>query len=336
MMSPHRKILFLDPVFKDNIWGGTRLRTDFGYSVEGAHIGECWAVAAHPGGDNAVHAFPDGDGVLTGKTLRTLYKENPELFGNPESAEFPLLVKIIDAKEDLSVQVHPDDEYAAAHENGAFGKTECWYVLDAPEDGALVIGTNAGNKEELRDMVENGRFQKLIREVPVRKGDFIQIDPGTVHAIHGGFLILETQQNSDITYRLYDYGRLDSGKPRALHLKESMDVIRVPGKDPEACVIRKDAIEAKLRDNALTLLYGCPYYRVFELRVNGKTSFSQDFPFLNMSVIEGRGTVRLSEDPAPWEGKVLEGGMHFILPSGFGTVELQGHMRIVCSTTGGN
>ena len=156
--------------------------------------------------------------------------------------------------------MHPDDTYAGANENGSFGKTECWYILDAPEGATLVIGHNAKDKAELTDMIQNGRWEDFLREVPVKKGDFIQIDPGTVHAIKGGIEILETQQNSDITYRVYDYNRLTDGKPRELHIEKSLDVITVPAKSVKDSVISV----AQGEKNAMNLLMSCGYYRVWK------------------------------------------------------------------------
>ena len=197
MNKQDTEILFLNPVFTKNIWGGTKLREDFGYDIEGDDIGECWGVAAHQNGDDTIR-----EGKFKGKKLSELWKEEPQLFGNVDIDRFPLLIKIIDAKADLSIQVHPNDEYAKVNENGSFGKTECWYIIDCPENASLVIGHNAKTKEELSDMIHEGKWKEFIREIPVKKGDFIQIDPGTVHAIKGGLMILETQQNSDITYRV--------------------------------------------------------------------------------------------------------------------------------------
>lgn len=137
-----------------------------------------------------------------------IVEKHPEVFGNVDSDRFPLLIKIIDAKDDLSIQVHPDDDYAKVHENGSLGKTECWYILDCKENATIVIGHNAWTKRGIKPMIHEGKWSEFIREIPIKKGDFLQIDPGTVHAIKGGTLILETQQNSDITYRVYDYGRL--------------------------------------------------------------------------------------------------------------------------------
>lgn len=308
------EILFLEPVCMHNIWGGTKLREEFGYPVEGDDIGECWGISAHPNGDCSIRS-----GVFAGQKLSKVWKEHPEVFGNLPYDRFPLLTKIIDAREDLSIQVHPDDAYAGREENGSFGKTECWYILDCPADAALVIGHNAGTRQELADMIRKGRWDDFIREIPVKKGDFIQIDPGTVHAIKGGILLLETQQNSDITYRVYDYGRLQNGKPRELHIEKSIDVITVPAKSVQDSV--KDV--SALPENRMNLLYSCAYYDVFKLDVRGRVSFAQEYPFLSMSVVEGEGSVC---------GQPVKKGDHFILPCGFGETALQGEMSLIAST----
>ena len=309
-----KSILFLEPVFKQMIWGGRQLADQFGYEIPGDRTGECWAVSAHPNGDCVVR-----EGAYQGKTLSQLWREEPGLFGNSDLDRFPLLVKIIDAKDDLSIQVHPDDAYAGENENGSLGKTECWYILDCPEGASLVVGHNAGSRQELQEMIEQERWGELIREIPVKKGDFIQINPGTVHAIKGGLMILETQQNSDITYRVYDYGRLTDGKPRQLHVKQSIDVITVPA--PSAADSVKSALA--LPENTLNELISCDYYTVWKLDVAGVMSFEQTHPFLIMSVIEGEGCV---------DGRRICKGDHFILPQGYGTAELRGEMTLIASS----
>lgn len=308
------EILFLDPVCTHNIWGGTRLREDFHYPVEGNDLGECWGISAHPNGDGTLK-----DCGFRGMKLSELWEKHPEIFGNVDSDRFPLLVKIIDAKDDLSIQVHPNDDYAKVHENGSLGKTECWYILDCKENATIVIGHNAKTKEELSEMIHEGRWSDFIREIPIKKGDFLQIDPGTVHAIKGGTLILETQQNSDITYRVYDYDRLSNGKPRELHIDKSIDVITVPAKSVSDSV--KSA--ADLPVNTLNELYACKYYHIYKLEVSGKMTFEQKTQFMNMTVTEGDGIIN---------GQLVKKGDHFILPNGFGTVELQGEMQIIAST----
>lgn len=309
-----KEILWMKPVFMQMIWGGNKLGSKWGYEIPGENTGECWAVSAHPNGDCTIK-----EGTFAGKTLSQLWSEEPQLFGNAAGDRFPLLIKIIDANDDLSIQVHPDDTYAGKNENGSFGKTECWYILDAPEGATLVIGHNAKDRAELEDMIGSGRWEDFLREVPVKKGDFIQIDPGTVHAIKGGIEILETQQNSDITYRVYDYGRLQDGKPRELHIEKSIDVITVPAKSVKESVINI-ATDAK---NTMNELISCNYYRVWKLDVDGSMEISQEYPFLIMSVVEGDGLIN---------GQLIKKGDHFILPNGFGKAQLQGKMALIAST----
>ena len=315
-----KQIIFLDPVCTHNIWGGVRLKEDFGFTASGNDIGECWGISAHPNGDGIVKS-----GGLSGKKLSEVWKERPKLFGNLSCGRFPLLVKFIDAKEDLSVQVHPDDIYARLHEGGPFGKTECWYILDCPENATLVIGHNAKTKEELRTMISEGRWNELLREVPVNKGDFLQIDPGTLHAIKGGFLVLETQQSSDITYRVYDYDRLSNGKPRELHVEKSIDVITVPAKPLEEILISTACMENADGEplNQLRLLYTCEFYRIYKLKLKEEAHFLQRYPFLNVTVTEGAGTVN---------GYEVKKGDNFILPFSFGDVFLRGNMELIAST----
>ena len=251
-------------------------------------------------------------------TLSQLWDEHPELFGNIEGDRFPLLIKIIDAKDNLSIQVHPYDEYAAKNENGSLVKTECWYIIDCPDNAKLVVGHNAKTHEELSEMIHEGRWDEFIRYVPIKKGDFIQIDPGTVHAITRGCMILETQQNSDITYRVYDYDRLTNGKPRELHVDKSIDVITVPAKSTEDSVMDTN----NLPQNKWNKLIECEYYKVYKLVLDGELEFEQSHPFLNMSVLDGEGTVN---------GQRIKKSDHFIIPAGFGKVTLKGTMKVIAS-----
>lgn len=307
-----RQAIYLTPVVKETIWGGERLFAEYGYGEPGRKQGECWAISAHPKGDCVVR-----EGAYQGRTLSELWKEEPWLFGGRTEKEFPLLVKVIDAREDLSIQVHPDDVYAAEHENGSLGKTECWYILDCKEGASLVIGHNARTRQELTEMVEQGRWQELIREVPVKKGDFVQIDPGTIHAIKGGIVLLEIQQSSDVTYRVYDYDRLMDGKLRPLHVKQSLDVITVP-----SLPVEEKRGEA-FGENELRPLISCPYYRVWKLALSGGFSMEQEYPFLMMSVTEGELLMN---------GQLLQKGDHLILPAEYGKVEMQGTAEIIFSS----
>ncbi|NLO10428.1 MAG: class I mannose-6-phosphate isomerase [Clostridiales bacterium] len=307
-----KEILFLEPVFKSMIWGGDRLRTEYNYKIPSDHTGECWAISAHPNGDCTIKS-----GSYKGKSLSWLWTNKGHLFGNRSEPTFPLLIKIIDAKKDLSIQVHPDDAYAASYESGSYGKTECWYVLDCDKDAEIVIGHNAKDKDELRNMIEQERWSDLIRRRPIKRGDFFQISPGTVHAIKGGTMILETQQNSDITFRLYDYDRLDGGKPRQLHIKESIDVINCPHKDAAI-----DGSVIKCSSGEITNLIRNKHYRVQKIDLYTEMVLNQDRDFMNISVIEGEGVI---------DGTYISKGDHFILPYEYGSFRLEGKMSLIIS-----
>lgn len=271
------EIMFLTSVFKEMIWGGNRMRSEYGYDIPGEDTGEYWAISAHPNGDSVI-----ANGTYAGWHLSRLWEEHRELFGNQKGEVFPLLTKIIDAKNDLSIQVHPDDCYARKHENGSLGKMECWYILDCDKDATIVIGHHAKAREELQQMIADKRWKDLIREIPIRKGDFFQISPGTVHAIKGGTLILETQQNSDITYRLYDYDRLQNGKLRPLHIAQSIDVIKVPFREPALC-----REKGQTHNPWWDTLVSCEYYTVWKAGVDGIETLYMDSDFLLGSCIEG-------------------------------------------------
>ncbi len=309
-----KEILFLKPVFKQMIWGGNRMAAEYGYELPGEDTGECWAISAHANGDGTIQG-----GTYDGWQLSRLYREHRELFGNSTEEVFPLLVKIIDAKADLSIQVHPDDAYAAEKENGSLGKTECWYILDCEENATIVVGHHAKDKEELRLMIEENRWDDLIDTRPIHKGDFFQIEPGTVHAIKAGTLILETQQSSDITYRLYDYGRLQNGKPRELHIEKSIDVIRCPQEE------RKEEYPVECFEGArIQTMVSCLFYTVKKIMLRGQANLETKGIYQLFSVIDGEGTL---------DGTPLKKGDHFILPSGYDSCLLTGNMELITSYT---
>ena len=315
--------LFLKPVFKEMIWGGSALRELFNYDIPSDNTGECWAISAHKNGDCMVATREGSD--YSGKTLSELWKNNKELWGESGKAEvFPLLTKLISAETDLSIQVHPDDEYAKAHENGSLGKTECWYVADAKEGATIVIGHNAKDKEELEKYISEKNFKGLIREIPVKKGDFFFIEPGTVHAIKGGTVILETQQNSDITYRLYDYDRLQNGKPRELHIDKCLDVITCPFENGEPAHREAKTYEDGSVERNLVV---CSLFEVTYVKVEKYVKLAQETDFTLVSVLSGEGEL-IGKDGKKY---IIKKGEHFILPNGFGEYELTGNMELITS-----
>jgi mannose-6-phosphate isomerase len=316
-MSVSIEPIFLRPVFKERIWGGTKLQELFGYAIPSDHTGECWAVSAHPHGQSVV-----AGGKFAGKTLGQLWTEHPELFAGSKAKTFPLLVKILDASDDLSVQVHPDDEYAAAHENGELGKTECWYVLDAAPGAEIVFGHTATTKEELSEMIRTGQWDRLLRRVPVRQGDFFFVPSGTIHALGKGIVVLETQQSSDTTYRVYDYDRRDAqGNLRELHLDKAIEVTTVPHTEPGLDYY------AETKENALiTTLVSNSFFTVQKWRINGSTTFTCPGAFTIYSVISGKGELHLGE-----KSFQLLKGDHFLLPACEASFEIDGKLEIIMS-----
>lgn len=311
-------LIKLTPIFHEKIWGGRKLADDFGYEIPDGPIGECWAISAHPNGDCAISG-----GAWDGMRLSELWDQHRELFGDVEGDRFPLLIKIIDAKDNLSVQVHPDDAYAAEHENGSLGKRECWYVLAADEGTQIVIGQRAHDRAELAGMIDEGRWDDMLNLVPCHVGDFFPIEPGTVHAIQGGTLILETQQSSDVTYRVYDYDRVgDDGKPRELHIQQSLDVVDYAAQAPASGEVTAPEVDG------VTELMECPNFVVDRVRVAGEKDVAQPWPFLCVSVIEGSGTVCASEAGVTHE---IARGTHFVAPAGCGELSFVGDMTLVTS-----
>ena len=314
-----RDIIILEPVFHEKIWGGRRLAEDFGYDIPEGKIGECWAISAHPHGDCVV-----ASGAFVGEKLSHLWDVHHELFGDSKGDRFPLLIKILDAHDDLSVQVHPDDAYAAEHEHGSLGKRECWYVLDADPHTDIIIGQRARNRQEFAQMIDEGRWDDMLNLVPIHKGDFFRIDPGTIHAIKGGTLILETQQSSDVTYRVYDYDRVGAdGKPRELHVRQSLDVVKYDLVPPVSGKVAAPEVDG------VTELMACDNFVVKKIVVCGEKVVAQPYPFLCVSVIEGTGSVQVESNAA--QSHSLHKGSHFIAPARSGDLTFSGDMTLIVS-----
>ena len=291
--------LFLQSVMQEKIWGGTKLRDEFGYKIPSDKVGEYWAISAHPHGVSTIK-----NGRFAGMGLDQLYAEHRELFGNSSEPVFPLLTKILDANDWLSVQVHPDDHYAMEHE-GELGKTECWYVIAADEGAEIIYGHNAKSREELRQQIEKKEWEKLLTKVPVKAGDFFYVPSGTMHAIGSGILILETQQSSDTTYRVYDFDRKDAkGNLRELHLEKSIDVLNI------GAPANSRPVTVKADDLMSTLLVASDFFAVYKWEVSGKVDIEKTAAYLLVSVLAGRGVLTVDGETYP-----IAKGDHFILPS---------------------
>ena len=306
-------ILFLEPVFKERIWGGKKLNTRFGYDLPYEKTGECWAISAHPNGSSIIK-----NGRFKGRTLRDVYEKDRELFNHLASPRFPLLTKILDANDDLSVQVHPSDDYALTYEKD-LGKTECWVVIEAEPGAKIIYGHNARTKEELRHMIESHRYNELLIEKEVKAGDFIYVPSGTIHALGKGLLILETQQSSDTTYRVYDYDRLDDqGKPRDLHIQKSIEVSTVPFVDvtPEPKILNYKA-------SVITRYVSNEFFTVERWSVKDELTLKSNH-FKLISVIDGLGTLN---------GEKLTKGDHLIITGEVYELQLKGSLELIVSWT---
>ena len=310
------KVFFFEPIFKTKIWGGDKLK-DFGYDIPSDKTGELWAISAHPNGQSIVK-----NGEYKGSTLGELWENHREIFGGISGDKFPLLVKIIDANKDLSVQVHPDNEYAQRYENGELGKTECWYILDCCEDAKMVYGVNANSREELNDMIDKGQWEELLKIIPIKKGDFFYVPSGTVHALKAGTLVLEIQQNSDTTYRLYDYDRRDDeGNLRELNIQKSKEVIKLKFSNRKSKPI-VDYIDGMTKIKFIE----SPYFTVEKFEIEGCVSLENEHPFMLMSVVDGDGELTVEEDRYS-----IEKGDHFMLSSKVPKYELKGKLKIMVS-----
>ncbi len=257
------KPFLLRPIGKDYIWGGNRLNTDFNKNIDLSPLAETWECSTHPDGTSIV-----ANGEFEGLTLTEVIKRHPEFLGtNAKSGKLPILIKLIDAAKDLSVQVHPDDEYAMLHENGSLGKNEMWYVLDADEGATLIYGFNHDiDKDMLKTGLENGTVEKYLQKVKIHKGDVFFINAGTVHAIGAGALIAEIQQSSNLTYRLYDYDRIDKdGKKRQLHIDKALDVINLKSSASPKQPMR---VLKYRKGCASELLCRCKYFKVERWLIN--------------------------------------------------------------------
>jgi mannose-6-phosphate isomerase len=302
------ELIFLEPIFLAKVWGGSRLRDLFGFDLPNDRVGECLAVSARPEGDCRVRG-----GTFAGETLSTLWSGHPELFGGVTGDAFPLQVKLLDAREDLSVQVHPDAAHDAAR--GGAGKNEAWYVLRAPVSGQVVGGHTAQTREQFASMASEGRWGELLRRVDVGVGDYLLVPAGTVHAILAGSLFYEIQQASDVTYRLYDYDRLDGGVTRQLHVAEALEVVAVPS--APAVTLPDVAVHASATRSVYPRTAQFSFCR---WEVRGPCSIPAGGPFLLGGVIEGSGTVN---------GEAVRPGDHFVVPCGVAALGVAGNLTLL-------
>ncbi|GAA0258867.1 class I mannose-6-phosphate isomerase [Faecalicatena contorta] len=310
-------IVKLCPSYKDYLWGGKKLITDFYKEYDGDVLAESWELSCHKDGPSYIAA-----GEYAGETLEQyIIMEGKKILGRHarKFSKFPVLIKFIDAAEDLSVQVHPGDEYAIKNEN-QYGKTEMWYVVDCEEGASLYYGfAREVSTEELEQRIRDNTLLEVLNKIYVKKGDVLFIEPGTIHAIGKGNVIAEIQQNSNVTYRVYDYGRKDkNGKERDLHIEKALQVTRrIP-------MLRQKSFEPHIAS--------CEYFTVDKLVLDGgimKRMCGTIDPatFVSLLVLEGEGVIRAGK-----EELTFRKGDSLFITADTGNYEMEGVCEILVTT----
>lgn len=319
------KAIKLNPAFKDYLWGGTKLRDEYGKKCDLDKVAESWELSCHKDGCSVV-----ADGEYAGLTLpQYIEKAGKAVLGTDcEKFEyFPILIKLIDAKQNLSVQVHPDNDYAMRVE-GEYGKTEMWYVVDCEPGTGLLYGfKHEISKEEFRRRIEDNTLLEVTNRVEVHPGDVFFIEAGTLHAIGEGILIAEIQQNSNTTYRVYDYGRVGAdGKPRQLHIEKAIDVTRLaPATRPCG---RPQAKPEAFDGGSVLPLASCDYFTVKEMEVTSHAALMADEKsFHSLLLLDGSLTLSMGGEKLE-----MKKGDSVFVPAGSGDYTLTGKGRLILTT----
>jgi len=308
----------LNPVSKEIIWGGNRLKTEYNKKSDLKNIAESWELTVRPDGMNTIIG-----GEFDGYTMAEyIEKMGDSVISRQKQDFFPLLIKFIDACDNLSVQVHPDDEYGLKNAN-SLGKTEMWYIIDAKPGAELVYGLKQGVTNEMfAKAIENGNVEEMLNYVPVKKGDVFFIPSGLVHAIGAGILLAEIQQNSNITYRVYDYKRVgNDGKPRELHVKDALNVIVNRTED------EIDKIRYSKGKSISSNLANCDCFNVCKYDVKSAMFFNVDQnSFNSLLCLDGEGTIFCDNKTYP-----LTKGDSYFIPAGIGGYVVNGNVSVIVS-----
>ena len=307
----------MEPVYKQYIWGGTNLKELYGKNTPGGNAAESWEVSCHPNGFSTV-----ANGEYAGQTLAEAASAlGKDLLGATISTDekFPLLLKILDANDKLSVQVHPEDGYAMVHENGEKGKTEMWYVMECKPGAKLVYGFKDDiTPDAFKASIENNNLEYILNTVAVSKGDAFFIPAGTVHAIGEGIIIAEIQQNSDTTYRVYDYNRKDAnGNGRELHIQKALDVSNTNGSRGNE---RAAGTEVKVGGNVRTLLASCKYFNFEKLEIEERSAECTNGRMEILIAADGDGTI---------SGVEFKKGDSFVIPAALNEYVIEGQSIIL-------
>lgn len=316
--------LKLKAPLKDYLWGGTRLKEEYGKETELPKVAESWELSCHPDGTSVI-LNGEARGLLLSDYLAG---QGKEILGKKaeQFSFFPMLIKLIDAADSLSVQVHPDNEYALRVES-EYGKTEMWYIVDCEEGASLIYGFDHEiSKEEFAKRIEENTLLDVARQVPVHQGDVFFIEAGTLHAIGKGILIAEIQQNSNTTYRVYDYGRIGAdGKPRELHIEKAVEVTSLK---PVKRETKPQGLPEKRQGYTDTLLASCDYFTVHRLEIDYCAQLmAGDQSFQSLLVLDGELELDYGFDSLP----LLKGDSVFI-PADLGEYELTGSGLVLLSS----
>ena len=301
-------IVKLKPIFKDYLWGGDRLKTQLNKQTDLDIVAESWEISTHKDGNSIVEQ--------TNESLSEFLKRNPDFLGENIN-QLPILVKFIDARDSLSLQVHPDEQYAQIHEND-HGKTEMWYIMDCQPSSFIYYGVNKDlTKQQFKQAIEDNTVLSLLNKVYVKKGDYFLIEAGTLHAIGAGIMICEIQQNSNSTYRVYDYNRKDkNGCLRELHIDKAVDVTNLHPimKGQSGNVGKKN-----------TLMVDCPLFNCSYYCINGHETIEFDCDsFKALIFLEGKGNI-----VSNGESHAFNKGDSFLLSARLKEIEVCGNCELI-------
>ncbi|WP_027702718.1 type I phosphomannose isomerase catalytic subunit [Metaclostridioides mangenotii] len=315
------EIVKLKPAFQNYLWGGTKLKELYNKKVDLDKVAESWELSNHKDGQSIV-ASGTYEGFKFGDYLNKIGRES--LGTNCDQFDdFPVLIKFIDAKTSLSVQVHPDDEYALRVEK-EHGKTELWYVMDCEEDSFLYYGVNRDiSKDEFKQRIENNTVLEVLNKISIKKGDVFFIEAGTIHAIGSGIVICEIQQNSNKTYRIYDFGRVDkNGNTRELHIDKAIDVVKLEKTDEHINIV--DKFE-KFKNYTKRKLSSCKYFTVFKYDVLTECLINVDkASFNSVIILEGDG--RVVNDNVSID---FTKGDSLFIPANTGDINIEGNCQFI-------
>lgn len=313
----------LKPAFKDYLWGGEKLKTEYHKETDLSPLAESWECSTHPDGTSL--ALIDQKEIPMTEVL----KRHPEILGtHPRTRDtLPILIKLIDAKKDLSVQVHPDDDYARIREHGSLGKSEFWYVLEAEPGASLVYGfSQEVTEEQVRQGIADGTIQKYLQKVPVRRNDVFFVQAGTVHAIGKGIVIAEIQESSNLTYRLYDYNRRDrNGNLRELHIDKALDVLNLHSSAEPVQPMRLLNYQPGFASEFLTR---CRYFQVERILLNSEASEvsyrTDSSSFKVLMCVQGQGVLKGKDLRIPFRK-----GDTIFVPADSGSLSLSGKAELL-------